>query len=202
MLKELRTAALVLAWMTLLTGVVYPVAFTAFARTVFPRQADGSLLRDGQAIVGSELIGQSFAKPEYFWGRLSATAPSPYNSASSSGSNFGPSNPALKEAAAARIAALRAADAHVSAGQASAEQGGCGSDRSRHRFGERSRSPYFARRRRMASAAGRPFKDNVGSERARIDSPSHARATIRGARRTPRERVDSESGFGPTDPGK
>ncbi|MBA4032452.1 MAG: potassium-transporting ATPase subunit C, partial [Planctomyces sp.] len=72
-------------------------------------QANGSLIREGDKTVGSELIGQAFTKPEYFWGRLSATGPVPYNAASSSGSNLGPMNPALKDAVQARITALEAA---------------------------------------------------------------------------------------------
>ena len=95
--------------LTLLTGVIYPLAVTAVARGVFPRQAAGSLIeRDGR-IVGSALIGQSFTSRRYFWGRLSATVP-PYNGAASSGSNLGPLNPALIDAAKGRLDALRAAD--------------------------------------------------------------------------------------------
>ncbi|WP_454719537.1 MULTISPECIES: potassium-transporting ATPase subunit KdpC [Cupriavidus] len=92
------------------TGLLYPGIVTGLARALFPHQAAGSLIvRDGKAI-GSELIGQPFSDPKYFWGRLSATAPMPYNGAASVGSNYGPSNPALTDAARARIDALRAAD--------------------------------------------------------------------------------------------
>jgi len=95
--------------LTLLTGVIYPLAVTAVARGVFPRQAAGSLIeRDGR-IVGSTLIGQPFTSPRHFWSRLSATAPA-YNGASSSGSNLGPLHPGLVEAARGRLEALRAAD--------------------------------------------------------------------------------------------
>jgi K+-transporting ATPase ATPase C chain len=96
--------------LSLLTGVVYPLAMTGVAQKIFPRQANGSLLyRDGKA-VGSEWIGQTFDSPGYFWGRLSATGPVPYNGAASSGSNFGPLNPALHDAVRGRIAALRKVD--------------------------------------------------------------------------------------------
>ena len=95
---------------TLLTGAVYPAAITVVARLAFPRQAGGSLIvRDGKEI-GSSLLGQYTEDPKYFWGRLSATSPFPDNAASSSGSNLGPSNPALRDAVKARVAALRALD--------------------------------------------------------------------------------------------
>lgn len=110
MLKELRPALLMLIVMTVITGVVYPLAVTGIAKVAFPRQANGSVIeRDGKA-VGSELIGQPFAAPKYFWSRPSATSPYPYNASSSSGSNQGPLNPALSDAVAARIKALRDAD--------------------------------------------------------------------------------------------
>ena len=109
MLRHLRPALVMLLLLTLLTGVLYPLAITGAARVLFPRQASGSLeTRDG-VVVGSRLIGQAFADPRRFWGRPSATTP-PCNAASSSGSNLGPLNPALKEAVEKRIAALRAAD--------------------------------------------------------------------------------------------
>jgi K+-transporting ATPase ATPase C chain len=95
---------------TLLTGVIYPLAVTGIAQLIFPRQANGSLIvKDGKAL-GSGLIGQLFDDPKYFWGRLSATGPYPYNAAASSGSNLGPSNPALMAAVQARIDALKTAD--------------------------------------------------------------------------------------------
>jgi K+-transporting ATPase ATPase C chain len=109
-MKDLKTAFLSLVAITVLTGLIYPLAVTGVAQLVFPHQADGSLIvRDGQA-VGSGLIGQPFDDPKYFWSRLSATAPVPYNGAASSGSNYGPSNDDLLKAVEARIAALRAAD--------------------------------------------------------------------------------------------
>jgi K+-transporting ATPase ATPase C chain len=112
----MRPALVSLAVLTLITGLLYPLAVTGLAQILFPAQANGSLiLRDGQA-VGSELIGQPFDDPKYFWGRLSATGTFPYNAfnaenlTASSGSNYGPLNPALLDAVQARIDALKAAD--------------------------------------------------------------------------------------------
>jgi K+-transporting ATPase ATPase C chain len=115
MWTHLRPAAVVLAGLTLLTGVAYPLAVTLLARGLFPGPANGSLVaRDGRP-VGSDQIGQPFSKPEYFWGRLSATGPVPYNAAASSGSNFGPRHPDLAKNATARLDALRAGDPTVGA---------------------------------------------------------------------------------------
>lgn len=108
--KLVRNALAMLVLMTALTGVAYPLAVTGLARLLFPAQADGSLVtREGKP-VGSALIGQSFTDPKYFWGRPSATSPMADNAAASGGSNQGPTNPALTDAARQRIAALRAAD--------------------------------------------------------------------------------------------
>jgi K+-transporting ATPase ATPase C chain len=99
-----------LAALTLLTGVVYPLLVTAFAKVAFADQANGSLVvRDGK-VVGSRLVGQPFEDPKYFWGRLSATTPAGYNAGSSAATNYGPTNEALTKAAQARIEALRTAD--------------------------------------------------------------------------------------------
>ncbi len=110
MLSQFRPAIVSFVLLTIITGLLYPLAVTAVAQVVFPQQANGSLiLKDGKPI-GSTLIGQPFDDPKYFWGRLSATSPFPYNAAASSGSNLGPTNPALIDEVQARIAALRAAD--------------------------------------------------------------------------------------------
>ncbi len=110
MLAYLRPAIVLTIVMTVLTGLVYPLVVTGVAQLVFPRQANGSLLMQDGKVVGSSLIGQPFDDPRSFWGRPSATSPFPYNAAASSGSNLGPTNPALAEAVKARIEALRAAD--------------------------------------------------------------------------------------------
>ena len=110
MWSQIRPAIMSLALLTVLTGVIYPVVVTGIAHLLFPRQANGSLIvKDGKA-VGSELIGQPFDDPKYFWGRPSATSPFPDNAGSSAGSNLGPTNPALKKAVQDRIDALRTAD--------------------------------------------------------------------------------------------
>ena len=109
-MKIMRPVLISLIVFTILTGIIYPLAVTGIAQLFFPAQANGSIiLKDGKP-VGSALIGQPFDHPKYFWGRLSATAPFPYNSAASSGSNLAQSNPALLEQAKGRIAALRDAD--------------------------------------------------------------------------------------------
>lgn len=106
----LRPSLAFLGLFMLLTGVLYPLAVTAVAQTLFPHQANGSLMEQEGAIIGSELIGQPFDDPAYFWGRPSLTTPHPYNAAASAGSNLAPSNPALTELVAARITTLKAAD--------------------------------------------------------------------------------------------
>jgi potassium-transporting ATPase KdpC subunit len=106
----LRPMLVLFAALTIATGVVYPVVVTAIGQVVFPHQANGSLIERNGKTVGSELIGQPFDAPGYFWGRLSATTPNPYNPQSSGGSNLGPTNPALADEIKGRLNALHAAD--------------------------------------------------------------------------------------------
>jgi K+-transporting ATPase ATPase C chain len=108
--QQLRPAIVALVVFSALLGLVHPVLITGVARVVFPVQSRGSLLIRDRKLVGSELIGQPFSDPRYFWGRPSATTPFPCNAASSTGSNLGPTNPALSEAVNARIMLLRVAD--------------------------------------------------------------------------------------------
>lgn len=110
MIKEqIRPTIVSFILLTLVTGVVYPAAVTLVAQIFFKNKAEGSLIyKEGKA-VGSELIGQTFSDPKYFWGRLSAAAPA-FNGAASSGSNLGPLNPALLDSAHARIKTLRNSD--------------------------------------------------------------------------------------------
>ena len=110
MTNHIKPAIMMLLLFTVLTGIAYPLAVTFIAQIVFPAQANGSLLGSNEQPLGSELIGQAFTRPEYFWGRPSATSPTPYNGGASSGSNLGPINPALMDAVQARIKALRDAD--------------------------------------------------------------------------------------------
>ncbi len=116
MRAQFRPAIVSLALLTLITGLIYPLVVTGVAQAVFPHQANGSLITRNEQAIGSELIGQPFDDPKYFWGRLSATSPYPDNafdaqtSTGSSGSNYGPLNPALTDAVKARIEALKAAD--------------------------------------------------------------------------------------------
>jgi K+-transporting ATPase ATPase C chain len=106
----LRPVLVLFAALTVVTGLVYPVVVTAVAHAAFPHEANGSLIeKDGKA-VGSELLGQQFDAPSYFWGRLSATSPNPYNPQASGGSNLGPTNPALADEVKGRISALHDAD--------------------------------------------------------------------------------------------
>lgn len=109
MISILRPAAVLLGIFTLVTGIAYPLAVTGVAQVAFPEQANGSLLERGRQVVGSALIGQSFDEARYFWGRPSATSPAPYDARASTGSNLGPSNPALIASVGDRVAALRAA---------------------------------------------------------------------------------------------
>ncbi|GAB3388496.1 potassium-transporting ATPase subunit C [Azotobacter armeniacus] len=105
-----RPAVSLFLLLSAVTGLAYPLAVTGIAQAVFPEQAAGSLIFKDAQVIGSELIGQHFSTPQYFWGRPSATAPQPYNADASSGSNQGPLNPALAAAVEARLEALHAAD--------------------------------------------------------------------------------------------
>ncbi|HUI88681.1 MAG TPA: potassium-transporting ATPase subunit KdpC [Anaerolineales bacterium] len=116
MFQQFKPALILLLLLTLITGVIYPLVVTGLAQLAFPSQANGSLIVKNGKAVGSQLIGQQFDDPKYFWGRLSATGPFPYNAyyaqtlTGSSGSNFGPLNPALLQEVQGRIDALKAAD--------------------------------------------------------------------------------------------
>jgi potassium-transporting ATPase KdpC subunit len=108
--RTVRPALVLLGVFSVITGLLYPLTITGLAQLLFPRAAAGSVIMRGATAVASRLIGQSFTRPEYFWGRPSVTTPYPYNGDASGGSNLGPLNPALIEAVRSRVAALRAAD--------------------------------------------------------------------------------------------
>ncbi|WP_321504459.1 potassium-transporting ATPase subunit KdpA [uncultured Methanoregula sp.] len=109
-LNQLRPALIIFLLLTLITGICYPLLITGIAQLAFPTQSNGNLILHDGKVAGSALIGQPFTSPKYFWGRPSATTPVPYNAGLSSGSNLGPSNPALADAVKARVAALHASD--------------------------------------------------------------------------------------------
>jgi potassium-transporting ATPase KdpC subunit len=110
----IRPLLVLFVLMTVITGLVYPVVVTGIGHALFARQANGSLIGKNGKAVGSTLIGQQFDASYYFWGRLSATSPMPYNAQSSSGSNLGPTNPALADEIKGRIDALKAAGSDMS----------------------------------------------------------------------------------------
>ncbi|SEI77856.1 potassium-transporting ATPase subunit KdpC [Paraburkholderia diazotrophica] len=112
-----RPMLVIFAVLTAFTGLAYPAVMTAFGQAVFRDKANGSLIGHDGKVVGSRLIGQQFDAPQYFWGRLSATTPMPYNAQGSSGSNLGPINPALADEVKGRLDALKAAG-HMPAGTA------------------------------------------------------------------------------------
>jgi potassium-transporting ATPase KdpC subunit len=105
-----RQSMVLLIALAVLVGVAYPLFITGVGQALFHHKAGGSLIVQNGTIIGAELIGQPFSEPGYFWSRPSATSPVPYNAGASTGSNLGPTNPALLKAIADRIAALRAAD--------------------------------------------------------------------------------------------
>ncbi|PFH28638.1 potassium-transporting ATPase subunit KdpC [Burkholderia sp. JKS000303] len=110
----IRPLVVIFVVLTAVTGLAYPAVMTVIGQTVFPSRANGSLIEQDGKVVGSALIGQSFDAPKYFWGRLSATSPMPYNAAGSGGSNLGPLNPSLADQVKGRIAALRDAGTDLS----------------------------------------------------------------------------------------
>jgi K+-transporting ATPase ATPase A chain len=108
--KQIKPAVVLFFVLTILLGIAYPLVITGIAQVIFPVQANGNVIEHNGKVAGSALVGQPFTSPGYFWGRPSATSPVPYNAGASSGSNFGPNNPALVDAVKARADALHAAD--------------------------------------------------------------------------------------------
>jgi potassium-transporting ATPase KdpC subunit len=110
LLKYLRTSIIAIIVFTGLTGILYPLAVTGLAQLMFPGKANGSLIQKDGKLLGSELIGQPFSDPKYFWSRLSTTGPYAYNGGASTGSNYGPLNPAILDAVHKRVQDLKTAD--------------------------------------------------------------------------------------------
>jgi len=108
--KHLVSSLLAIFLFTILLGVIYPLAVTGIAQILFPSKANGSLVTRQGVVVGSELIGQQFTSPKYFWSRPSPTSPYPYNAAASTGSNAGPLNPSVTDEVKGRLADLKKAD--------------------------------------------------------------------------------------------
>ena len=108
--KQIKPAVMMFLLLTVLVGIVYLLVVTGIAQVIFPAQANGDLIVHNGNIAGSSLIGQPFSSPDYFWGRLSATSPVPYDAEASGGSNYGPQNPALITEVQGRIDALHTAD--------------------------------------------------------------------------------------------
>ena len=109
-MKQIKPALVLLIIFTVMTGVLYPLLVNSLAQVIFPHQANGNLIVQNGKTIGSELIGQQFDDPKYFWGRLSATSGEPYNASASGGSNFSVLNPLLQDQVKARILALKEAD--------------------------------------------------------------------------------------------
>ena len=196
MLKEIRPAILILVALTLITGLAYPLAMTAIAGVLFPKQAQGSLIeRDGK-VVGSALIGQEFKDDKYFHGRPSATTapdpadatktvPAPYNAANSGGSNLGPTSKALNDRVKEDVDKLKAENPLRGR-----------PDRSRHHLRQRPRSRYLAGRRAIPGAACRESAQYAGRSRPCAGHGEHARPLCRLARRAAGQCAGAESGFG------
>jgi K+-transporting ATPase ATPase C chain len=109
-LKSTRTALVSILLFTVLTGIIYPLLVTGIAQIIFPNKANGSMMTKRGKVIGSELIGQPFSSPKYFWSRPSATSPFAYNAGASTGSNYGPLNPSLLDATAKKVKQLKDAD--------------------------------------------------------------------------------------------
>ena len=156
MLTQFRPAIILLILFTVVTGLIYPAVVTGIAQLTMPAKANGSLIESGGKAVGSTLIGQPFSDPKYFWSRPSATAPYPYNASASSGSNLGPTNPALADAVSARVKAIASRGSR---------QPGAGARRPGDRLGKRSGSRHQPGGGRIP---GRPRGQSRGMEPAKI----------------------------------
>jgi len=170
MRAQIYPAVMLTILLTILTGLFYPLVITGLAQVLFPHQANGSLVVEGGRVVGSHLIGQPFDDPKYFWGRLSATSPYPYNAAASSGSNLAPTNQALIDAVKQRVAALRAADPGNAA-------------------------PVPAD---LATASGSGLDPHIRGHGAPVRPAAHGGTAVWHPRRTPRQCAGAQPGAGPS----
>ena len=176
MLKEIRPAIVLIVVLTVITGLVYPLAMTGIAGVIFPRQAQGSLIEKDGKVIGSALIGQDFAEDKYFHGRPSATTapdpndstktvPAPYNAANSGGSNLGPTNKALIDRVKGDVDKLKAENPHRA-----------GPDRSGDDVRRRARSAHLAGGRAFPGAARCKGAQHAGGSRASAGRASTPRA--------------------------
>ena len=185
MFSQLMPALRMLVVLTVLTGLVYPLLVTGVARLAFPHQASGSLIVVGDKTMGSELLGQPFDDPKYFWSRPSATSPQPYNGAASSGSNQGARNPALADAVKERIKALQRCRSR----QHRTRAGGSG-----HCIGEWARPAYQRCSRQLSGVARGQSARHPARTRTNADRPACRRPYLRGTWRTSRQRTWTEHG--------
>ena len=186
MFAQLRSVVLMFVVLTVLTGVVYPLLVTGIAQVVFPHQANGSLIvRDGK-LVGSELIGQSFDDPKYFWGRPSATSAFPYDASGSSGSNLGPTNPAQFDAVRARLDAIKKAQPDstgpVPVDLVTASASGL--------------DPHISPAAAEYQLARRPSAQPPGRPSPQARRPKHGRPHVRHPRRTACQRAEAQPRLG------
>lgn len=168
MTNLLRPALVLLLLFTLLTGILYPLVTTGIAQALFPHEANGSLVVREHQVIGSALIGQPFTSPGYFWSRPSATSAHPYDAAASSGSNLGPSNPALAGAVRERVLALREAEggAHQAVPVDLVTASGSGLDPHISVAAARFQSPRVARARGIAEREVAALVEAHTSDRA------------------------------------
>jgi hypothetical protein len=186
MWRQLSPGLRINIFLTLLVGLAYPLAMTAICQLAFPHQANGSLITAGGRVLGSELIGQNFTRPEYFHPRPSAAGNDGYDATSSGGSNYGPTNQKLIDRVKAAVAKFR-----------KSRLPWANPFRPADRLGQRPRPGHQSRRRYGAGGAGREGPRRSGGPHRRARHPLYGRAGSRVARRSSRQRAGVEPGTGP-----